>query len=327
MTSNGRAWHNSHSIGLMSLRRCSVCMQTFPDQAELDKHTQLNHPRDYSGSFYIPVERFRPARRPNAMPAGNGIQQTPSLTARITNTKRGGSECNSVAHSDRRLGQSNAARCCEKCGNQDRARGEGRCRCGEHHASQTRTGTPGHPAIIYDGSTPRTIRLAPLNQAPKSSAISGNVDFAGDRRPSGHPATPPKVQQLFCSKCFQWFTGNHAFDGHLVFCPIPSTNRAPLAPAVRCEPCKHDFPTSKALSLHLLNSSVHAPKHQCNLCTSHFATQGALVVHRVIAHGLLFPCDQCDRWFTTEELRLVHLDSAHKKVDKPDSGDRGVPLI
>ncbi|KAL0633686.1 hypothetical protein Q9L58_007409 [Maublancomyces gigas] len=204
--------------------------------------------------------------------------------------------------------------------------------------------------IFYDDSTLEALGPAPLDKTPGSS---GNLDVAGNMRRSNTPINPAQIKQLFCSKCFQWFTSKATFNDHLNLCPLPSTNPTPppLTPAstctksditfpstatiyahsnsshenptptplLRCEPCKHDFPTQNAYNFHLLNSPIHAQKHQCDLCTSHFTTQGGLVVHRVIFHGLEFPCDQCDGWFVTEELREVHVGSAHTKIVKRNS--------
>lgn len=362
LTYRERAKRVSHSVEFTLFKRCSVCLQTFSDQAELDQHTQLNHPTDSSGCFYIPVERYRPARLPNnGKTTENVIQQRSGLTTPSLNTRRK-SKLTSTDHPDKRPSQSEAVRPCEKCGNQDRARDGGRCRCGRHHVSQplvvpsqSRV-TPGNLEIFYDDSTLRTLGLAPLDMTPGSS---GNLDVAGDMRRSNIPITPTQIKQLFCSKCFQWFASKATFNDHLNHCPQPSTNptsppHIPVftctkcditfpsmatlyahsnsshenhtpTPLLRCEPCKHDFPTHNAYNFHLLNSPIHAQKHQCDLCTSHFTTQGGLVVHRVIVHGLEFPCDQCAGWFVTEELRNMHVESAHTKIVKRNSIRQTIP--
>lgn len=342
-----------------------MCAQFFPDQVALDQHTQSDHPTDASGFLYIPVERFRSKRLLNdSEPTENDVRPNFGLSTRIPNTGHEGSKREIVVRRDRTSGRSKSLCSADSCDTRD---GRGRCRYSNHHASQTLLHSgqsfvvpSGNADTTHNRGTPAITSQSAFTQAPQSSSTRSNVEVAGDRRPSVLPGTPAQIQQLFCSKCFQWFTGKAAFDRHLLVCSIPCqppTNRqmftctkcdltfpsmvglrshsnnshrnpTPAAPPItsrntnptpappsRCEPCKHDFPTPKALKLHLLNSSSHAPKHRCNFCTLQFGTQGALVVHGVLDHGLDFPCDQCDSWFATEELREIHVGSAHKKIE------------
>lgn len=143
---------------------------------------------------------------------------------------------------------------------------------------------------------------------------------------------PAKLKQirLMCPLCDAVFSSKQYLKSHRKSSHLKHQIQPNGIDSTLCITCNRDFPTPNALILHLRNSTLHAAKHYCRVCSLHFFTPGASVVHGVLAHGLDLPCELCSYWFATEEQRAEHLKAAHtepvarlkvgRKVDRKAAG-------
>lgn len=248
---------------------CSVCGQSFPNQAERDLHAKSEHPTDASG-YYLPVKRYQPKRAP--------VSSGPASKPMRTDTDW--FEQNPIGQAKERYKR--------------KPMGPSDVQVASAMGSIT---APGSPAAV---------KMDLETVLPDQAAVDGPPTWAG-------LANNKHVKRLTCPICAALFPStkdrnSHRKSSHPKI-PIPP----PGVPSTLCVTCNRDFLTLNALELHLHNSTVHAAKHYCRVCSSHFFTPGALVVHGVLAHGLELPCDLCIEWFATEEHRAEHCRAAHNK--------------
>lgn len=232
------------------------------------------------GSFHIPVQRYKPKRLPDesneSKPAETITQKSSALTPQSPSA---GGEDSPVSTRGRGFGLKD----------EPGIRGKYK------------------DLFNYNPTSWSTINSPSTSRNPSTVGRGGATDRHGFTCIICNASFPTRLaRSLHC-------TNSH---GHPTQGPPPITprNADPTpAPLIR-EPCNSDFPTSKALDLYLHDSTTFTLVHHCNLCTLQFPTRGALGVHRIVAHALQFSCNQCDSWFATEKLRVLHVQSVHDAV-------------
>ncbi|KAH9849552.1 hypothetical protein C2E23DRAFT_932911 [Lenzites betulinus] len=127
------------------------------------------------------------------------------------------------------------------------------------------------PAVVVLKVTPTA---PPKAATPKPTASSSKAT-----------TTKPAPPVFECQSCCIVFADQAGLDDH-------KHAKHPPASKFSCEPCKMQFSSAEALSIHLRYFSSH-PK--CQHCNSAFLDQKQLDMHVNLAHPQTFKCVPCNR--------------------------------
>lgn len=315
-----------------------MCLQVFPNQAELARHTEADHPTNASASYSLPVERYKPKRAPASSDTdrkkipvkGRGPtwfvdSHNDSTTPRRKRGFMGISGSMDVTHDGHFIGLIGRS----VLGDALEPSNTGR-EVGFISIKRSIPQSDAPAAVLVDLPTVLPYQAA-IEEYPTSSPISSNQPT------KEFPTRALRVWE--CQICHTNLLSKMALKSHISrhrdnpngaqFPPLPPAGitSADADPTpTQCMPCNLGFPSRKDFDLHFHNSPIHTHKLHCSLCSLHFLTLGALVVHGVIAHGLELSCDQCTRRFATEALRAAHVRSAHPEpmtVPSPPESEPG----
>lgn len=253
---------------------CSVCFQTFPNEAERDLHAQSDHPTDASGAFYLPVERYQAKRAP----ASSGKASTPKRT---TDTSW---------FDQNPIGQTRAKSKRTSIGPSDV----------EAVIATSSITTPETPATVLVDLHAVLPDQAGLDEPPSSSppannkkikrltcpicdALFSSKQYLKSHRKNSHPTIPirpPGVDSTLCITCNRDFQTPNALELHL-------RNSTVHAVKHHCRFCSLHFFTPGALVVHgVIAHRLHLP---CDSCSDWFATEEQRAEHVKAVHTKRVP--------------------------------------
>lgn len=165
--------------------------------------------------------------------------------------------------------------------------------------------------------------IKPLLQHSLTHQIPEQERILKDLLPKGKRTLKVDISELKCRICLQDFTDLDIMRNHLVKehdKPFTESGNGIIAYDLStknglfcCHICQKGFQTFILLNRHM---NVHFSNAVCETCGAGFMTHQRLLQHKEIHLPGGYPCNRCDKVYTTSSNLKYHIEKTHEGVTK-----------